>query len=72
MPTEGMLTEPDIIVNGRRLSFAECMTIRVAVSCFQLQLTDSKYRAALGKALSDGYDHQLQQIQLAMFSPRKE
>jgi len=61
--------EPDIIVNGRALTFAECLTLRVAVSQFGLWLTAPKVRAELGLALAAGYRHHLQKIEQAMVEP---
>lgn len=68
MPTdrESLLIEPDIIVNGRALTFAECMAVRVAVSSFRMSLTSGTLRAGLGAGLADGYDHHLAEVERTM------
>jgi len=62
--------EPDIIVNGRALTFAECMAVRVAVSSFRMGLTSPAMRKGLGVGLADGYDHHLACVELLMLVPR--
>jgi hypothetical protein len=59
--------EPDIIINGRALTFAECMSVRVAVSSFRMSLTSPVIRSGLGQ-LADNYDHHLANVELAMFA----
>lgn len=67
MPTDkdSGLVEPDIVVNGRALTFAECMSVRVAVSSFRLSLTSKAMRKGLGE-LADNYDHHLARVEDAM------
>jgi hypothetical protein len=59
--------EPDIVINGRVLSFAECMVVRVAISSFRIGLSNKEMREALGEQLADGYDHHLLQVERIMF-----
>jgi|KBSSwiStaDraftv2_1062776.scaffolds.fasta_scaffold378862_1 hypothetical protein len=70
MPTDedSGLVEPDIFVNGRALSFAECMSVRVAVSSFRISLTSGSLRDGLGQ-LADNYDHHLANVEQMMFRP---
>lgn len=67
MPTdkESGMVEPDIIVNGRALAFAECMSVRVAVSSFRLSLTSQTMREGLG-TLATNYDHHLARVEASM------
>lgn len=58
-------TEPDITINGHRLTFPEAMTLRVAVSSFRLFVRGDN-RQALGQTLADGYDRHLASIERAM------
>lgn len=60
------LVEPDIIINGRALTFAECMAVRVAVSSFRLSLTDRDMRAGIGEPLAGNYDHHLARVEQTM------
>ena len=58
--------EPDIIVNGRALSFAECMCVRVAISSFRISLTAEQMRDGLGHKMADGYDFHLASVERTM------
>lgn len=71
MPTdnESGLVEPDIIVNGRALTFAECMAVRVAVGNFRIWLSDPEMRAGLGEPLAGNYDHHLANVEQTMLRP---
>lgn len=66
MPTQDGHTEPDITINGRQLTFAECMTVRVAVSAFIMQIQDPKMREGLGERLAAGYEYHLTNVARAM------
>jgi hypothetical protein len=68
MPTDpdSGWVEPDIIVNGQALTFAECMAVRVAVSSFRIALSAESLRAGLGETLAAGYDHHLAHVEQAM------
>ncbi len=61
-------TEPDITINGIRLTFAESMAVRVAVTSFRRFVCDSDNSTALGRVLADGYDRQLATVELHMQS----
>jgi hypothetical protein len=41
--------EADIIINGQRLTFAQSMTLRVAIGSFLIELSDKKYMERLGE-----------------------
>lgn len=60
------LVEPDILVNGRALTFAECMAVRVAIGSFRISLTAGSLRAGLGEMLADNYDYHLAVVERAM------
>lgn len=62
--------EPDIIVNGRALTFAECMSVRVAISSFRMTLTSGSFRDGVGPALASNYDHHLATVELTMLRGR--
>ncbi len=68
MPTdkESGMVEPDIIINGRALTFAECMSLRVAVSSFRIGLSAPSMRAGLGEGLAGGYDYHLARVEETM------
>lgn len=68
MPTHKAsgLVEPDIVVNRRRLTFAECLAVRVAVGNFRIQLTDKRFRRGLGEPLARQYDQQLEIVEHTM------
>jgi hypothetical protein len=67
MPTddESGMVEPDIVINGQALTFAECLTVRVAVSSFRLSLTGKTLREGLGQ-LAENYDHHLAHVEAVM------
>jgi hypothetical protein len=71
MPTaaESGLIEPDIIVNGRALTFAECMAVRVAIGSFRLSLTSPSLREGIGEGLASNYDHHLANVEQTMLKP---
>ena len=56
-------TEPTILVNGHTLSFAQAMSVRVAVSSFRLQLGDPAFQAGVGKHLARNYDAHLNAVE---------
>lgn len=58
--------EPDITVNGRRLTFAEAMTVRVALGSFRLFLSEPLNVEMLGESLVAGYDRHLANVEAAM------
>jgi len=57
--------EPDIVINGKELTFAECMVVRVAVSSFRMSLTAPFISEGLG-AIAKNYDHHLMNIERMM------
>lgn len=57
--------EPDIIINGVKLDFAQAMSVRVAVSSFRINLSDPEHREALG-LIGDSYDKRLAEVERIM------
>lgn len=53
--------EATIVINGKQLSFAEAMTVRVAVNMFQMQLSDDDFKSSMG-AVGAGYSQNLQSV----------
>jgi hypothetical protein len=58
--------EPEIIVNGRALTFAEAMTVRVAVSTFRINLSDAAIRKGIGEPLATNYDTHAARVEQLM------
>lgn len=54
--------EPDIIINGQRLNEAQAMTVRVAVQCFAISMSeDTKDRIARLR-LRENYLNRIKEI----------
>ncbi len=68
MPTDDTtgLVEPDITVNGHALSFAECMTLRVALGSFRISLSDATMRTGLGEPLATNYGTHASRVEQLM------
>lgn len=62
---ESGMVEPDIIINGEPLNFAESMSVRVAITTFRLWLDSRSTRQNLG-GLADNYDHHLENVERLM------
>lgn len=60
--------EPTITINGRELSFAQAMTLRVAVGHFGMFLADGNIRRSIGDRLAEGYQANLAEIERSMRS----
>lgn len=58
-----MLGEPEIIINGVKLTDAQAMTVRVAVSSFSPECGDDGHGAAMERA----YNDRLNEIYRIMF-----
>lgn len=56
-------TEAEVSINGRTLSFAEAMALRVAVSTMRISLHGPAMRQGLGDRLADGYDAHLRKVE---------
>lgn len=54
--------EASVTINGTTLSFAEAMSLRVAVSSFRIQLGDPAFRAGLG-SIAANYDAHLARVE---------
>jgi hypothetical protein len=54
--------EADVIINDMRLSFAEAMTLRVAISSFRMFVNNPEARRGLGP-VAEGYETHLQTIE---------
>jgi hypothetical protein len=59
--------EASVTINGRTLSFAEAMSLRVAVGAFRIQLEDPVFRAGLG-AVATNYDAHLARVEQLMIT----
>jgi hypothetical protein len=64
-PTTGF-REPEITVNGRALSFAESMTVRVALGSFRIGLSDAAMRQGIGEPLATNYDTHAARVEQLM------
>jgi hypothetical protein len=60
-------TEADITINGKHLSFAESMALRVAVSSYLMFVCEPASAKDLGEDLAKGYARQLSSVQDALF-----
>jgi hypothetical protein len=58
--------EADITINGTKLTFAQAMTVRVALSSFAMQLTDPTWQRDLG-TIATGYRAQLDALHSLIF-----
>lgn len=59
--------EPEIVINGVKLDFAQAMSVRVAVTQFRYDLAEPEHRKALGP-IGDSYDKNLAQVERIMLS----
>jgi len=66
LDTESGWVEPDIVINGRALTFAECMTVRVAIGSFRLSLKSKGMRTGLGEPLVTNYDRHAASVEQTM------
>jgi hypothetical protein len=66
MASQSGWTEADITINGHMLTFAESMTVRVALTSFQMFVAEASNREALG-AVATGYQAQLRSILTMIF-----
>jgi len=64
---ERTLTEADITINGAKLTFAQAMTLRVALSGFRMDLACEGTAAALGEQLTAGYTARAAEVEALMF-----
>jgi len=64
-----MNREPEIIINGVRLTEAQAMAVRVAVASFRVGLTDPERMADLGR-IGPIYDARLREVELVMVGER--
>lgn len=58
-------TEPEIQINGITLTYAQAMSVRVAVTSFRWDLSNSEHRKALGR-IGDLYDMRLAEVENIM------
>lgn len=69
-PDGGKEEEADITINGEALTFAQSMTVRMAVSTFLLHLRDEDFAKSLGR-VGDNYRDRLREVEaLIMRSAR--
>jgi hypothetical protein len=69
MPTDPATgwKEPDITINATILTFAEAMTLRVAISNMRVWLGDPEVRRQVGRQLCDNYDANAASIERLLF-----
>jgi hypothetical protein len=68
---ETMTREPKKTINGKQLTLAQAMTVRVALGSFHISLTaEGLGNDAAGQAICDGYLAQLQTIFPLMHEPK--
>lgn len=63
MPEIDGMYEADITINGRRLTFAESMVVRCAVTSMRMSMNAPAARKAIGIRLADGYDYYLDRVE---------
>lgn len=54
--------EADIVINGVTLTYAQSMSVRVAVTDFRYDLADLEHRKQLGK-IGDLYNDRLKEVE---------
>lgn len=54
--------EPSVTINGKELSYAEAMVVRVAVTSFRMAIAEDSLQIALGP-LAHGYDFHLRVVE---------
>jgi len=59
-------TEAEIWINIRRLTVPEAMTLRVAITTFQMSVNDPETQDLLGSTLARGYARHCESIWNAM------
>lgn len=57
------MREADVDISGTRLTFAQSLSLRVAVSSFRLQLDDPQFRRGIGEILARNYDVHLARVE---------
>ena len=69
MPELDGLIEPNITINGVPLTFAEALTLRVAIGNFAISLSDPTFRRDVGEVLARNYAERLDAIQRLITGP---
>ena len=59
------MPEPDIVINGKTLTFGQAMTMRVAVSSFHMYVSDAQNAKVLG-TIAEGYAARCAEIETIM------
>jgi hypothetical protein len=62
------LTEATVVINGKQLSLAESMALRVAVTGYAMMVSETSFAKELGP-IANGYRHQLRAIFEKMVTP---
>lgn len=57
--------EPDIVINGVRLSVGQSLSTRVAVELYMLELEDEQFRKDMGR-VGDNYQARLREVRTLM------
>lgn len=61
-PDGGEIFEADVVINGRRLTYAESLALRVALGVFESYVSDPETAAAVGFELAANYRHHIVQV----------
>jgi hypothetical protein len=67
---ESGLVEPDITINGYPLTFAECMSVRVAIGSYRMLLSSPEVRKQLGN-LAVNYEFHLANVERVFLNQRR-
>jgi len=63
-----MTKEPEIIINGNKLSEGQAMTIRVAIESFAFRLEDGLGNDETGKQIAKNYKDRINEIRNMIFN----
>lgn len=62
------MSEPEIIINGERLTSAQAVLVRIAVSHFHAEVVTEEYRDGLGEGeIADAYAARASEVERIMF-----
>jgi hypothetical protein len=61
--TPGEVTEAHVIIDGTTLTFAQVMSLRVAVSGMRAEMQDPEHAKNIGVSLADGYNQRLGEVE---------
>lgn len=67
MADEEAWKEPDVTINGVRLTKGQAMTVRVALESFALDLSEGLGDDEMGQKICEGYKGQIESIRRIIF-----